>query len=250
VRSAAVVCLAALSLDASAAEEPGLLRVGAAASLREVALACARAFEAEQAGVTVAVSFGATSVLAAQLRAGAPLDVLLSADAEQSDALARDGIVHAPVVLARNRLVVIARPELAPFAAAADLAGPAIRRVAVPHAAVPVGRYARQWLAGRGLLEALRGRLVATEHARATLVAVEQGAADAAIVYVTDAALARRARVAWEIPASEQPEIVYAASVTRGARDPERARAFVALLTGEIGRGVFARAGFAPGAAP
>ena len=242
--TAALLALAAPGAATSSERAP--LRVGAAASLREVTEASARSFEAAPSGGAVAVSYGATSVLAAQLRAGAPLDVLLSADAALSEALARDGLTDPPVAFARNRLVVIARTGIARFAAAGDLADPALRRIAVPNAAVPVGRYAREWLAARGLLDALRPRLVATEHARATLLAVEQGAADAALVYATDAAHARRAHVAWEIPASEQPEILYAASVSRAARDPERARAFVSLLSDGAGREHLARAGFAP----
>jgi molybdate transport system substrate-binding protein len=248
------LCVAALVAAASlgpawpsAAET---LRVGAASSLREAADASARSFEALHPEVEVEVSYGASSVLAAQLRAGAPLDVLLSADAALAAELHRADIVRTPRVFARNRLVVVARRDLAPFISAADLAGPGLRRIAVPHAAVPVGRYARGWLEDRGLLEALLPRLVATEHARATLIAVDQGHVDAAIVYATDAALARRARVVWEIPPGEQPEILYAAAVAHDARDAALGDAFVALLTSGAGREHLVRARFAPGPTP
>ncbi len=235
--------LAALLLAAPSAG--GELLVGAATSLREPIEASARAFEAAHADVKVRFSYGASDVLAEQLRAGAPLDVLLSADAAVTAALELEGLCERPLPLARNRLVVVARPEIAELHAAADLAAPAIRRIAVPELGAPVGRYAREWLAARGLLERVKERIVQTEHARATLVAVDNGSVDAAIVYTTDARLAKHARVIWEIPDAEQPQILYTAVPLRGAREARAARAFVAFLIDGPGRADLERAGFA-----
>jgi molybdate transport system substrate-binding protein len=87
-------------------------------------------------------------------------------------------------------------------------------------------------------------RAVRTEHARATLVAVDHGLVDLAIVYVTDARLARRARVALAIPDSEQPRIDYVALVMTDARRPELARVFLDFLRGAYAGRVLADAGF------
>jgi molybdate transport system substrate-binding protein len=113
----------------------------------------------------------------------------------------------------------------------------------MPDGAVPVGRYAREWLAGLGLLAALEPRIVPTEHARATLAAVDAGHADAAILYATDARLARSARVAFAIPDDDQPTILYVAALSRSAR-PGAARLFE-WLRGERARDALAIAGFA-----
>lgn len=224
----------------------GELLIGAATSLREAVEASARAFEAAHPDTKLRLSYGASDVLAAQVRAGAPLDVLLSADDAVTAKLAQEGLCEQPRPLARNRLVVIARPEIPALRAAADLAAPAIWRIAVPEVGVPVGRYAREWLAARGLLERVKDRIVPTEHARATLVAVENGSVDAAIVYTTDARLAKTARVVWEIPEAEQPQILYTAAVLRGARSALAAREFIAFLIDGPGRADLSRAGFAP----
>jgi molybdate transport system substrate-binding protein len=223
------------------------LYVAAAASLREPIEVIAKRFEAAHPGTPARVVFGASSVLALQARAGAPLDVLISADPRIVDALARDGLIAARREIARNRLCVVATPELAAqLHAPRDLASGAVRRLAIPEQAVPVGHYAREWLARQGLLEAVKGRIVQTEHARATLVAVEQGRADAAIVYVTDARLARVAKVAFEIPTAEQPQIAYEAAVLTSARQPAEARAFLAALRAPDAQAVLHAAGFAP----
>lgn len=250
LRGAWIALGLALAAGGAAASASGDLDVGAAASLREVVEAAARAFEAEAPGVHVRAVYGASSALAAQLRAGAPLDLLLSADSRITDALAREGRVEPPRVFAHNRLVVMAAPGAPALREPADLVRPELRRLAVCGPAVPVGRYAREWLAARGLLAALDGRLVAPEHARAALVAVDQGLADAAIVYASDARVARRATLAFEVPAAEQPDIAYASAVLRDARRADAARAFAAFLTGERGRALLRDAGFGVGNAP
>ncbi|HXK21210.1 MAG TPA: molybdate ABC transporter substrate-binding protein, partial [Myxococcota bacterium] len=223
---AALVCAA--SRVGCARGEEGPLRVGAAASLREPVEQMAARFAAANPGVKVEPVFGASSELAAQLRAGAPFDVLLSADEEIPRALADEGRVRSARAFASNRLVVIATPEVAPqLAQPADLAGPAVRRLAMPGPAVPIGHYAREWLGRRGLVQAIEPLVVQTPDVRTTLSAVDAGNADAAIVYATDALGARSARVAFEIPEPEQPRIFYVAAIASDTRQPEVAARFL-----------------------
>lgn len=238
-RAAALALLALLAATAAGAEE---LRVGGAVSLREPLRELARRYGD---AAEVRLAFAASNVLAAQVRAGAPLQLLVSADPQVLDRLEREGLVRERVPFAGNRLVVVV-PSDARFVPgrAADLLAPGIRRIAIPEHAVPVGRYARAWLARHGLAEAVEARAVHTEHARATLAAVDRGDADAAIVYASDARLARSARVAFEVPADEQPAILYEAAVLAGA--PEAAHDFAAFLAGETGSRVLRAAGFSP----
>jgi molybdate transport system substrate-binding protein len=241
----AALLIAALARGAGADDE---LMVAAAVSLREPLEAVARAFESEHAGARVQLAFGATSALAAQVRAGAPLDVFVSADQATIDALVAEGLVRRETArpIAGNRLVVVVAPGVtARIARAGDLLRPELRRIALPERAVPLGHYAREWLARVGLLAALEPRLVATEHARATLAAVDDAHADAGIVYATDARTARAARVAFTPPDQEQPRILYVAAPLARARAPERAEAFLASLLSAEGRRELEAAGFA-----
>lgn len=222
--------------------------MGAAASLREPLLRVGRAFEAEHPGSAVVFSFGASSWLAAQIRAGAPVDVFLSADERQVTSLAPEAVARQPdpIVFASNALVaIVSRRADLEVARPDDLVQPGLRRFALPAAAVPLGHYARSWLAARGLIEALDQRIVQTTDARATLAAVELGQADAALVYATDAALARRARVAFAIPPEEQPSVVYVGVLTARAAAKREARAFLEFLHGP-GRTELRAAGFGP----
>jgi len=221
------------------------LNVAAAASLREPLTAIARSYERAHPGLRIRLAFAASSVLALQARAGAPIDVLVSADERIADDLERAGLVGSRRSVAGNRLVVVASREAAPHVRAPrDLASPAVRRIAIPQHAVPVGRYARQWLARHGLLEAVDARTVQTEHARATLAAVDHGQVDAAIVYASDARLARSARVAFEIPDAEQPRISYVALTLASARAPQPAEGFLAFLGEPDSEAILTAAGF------
>jgi molybdate transport system substrate-binding protein len=227
----------------------GDLVVAAAVSLTEPLGTIAARFEKEHPGAHVQLAFGASSALAAQAKAGAPMDVFVAADEETIAALASAGLVRKGTqqVIAGNTLVVIASRELrVPIESAADLARPEVRRIALPEAAVPLGHYGRAWLEGRGLLATLAPRLVATEHARATLAAVDAGNADAGIVYATDARTARSARVVFTPPAAEQPRIVYVAALLTSARAPSLADQFLAALMAADARHALVASGFSP----
>jgi len=249
---AIAVCLLLL-LVLAAAEGRAELIVGAAASLREPVEALARRATERLPPMDVRLSFGASSALATQIRLGAPIDVFLSADGLLVDRLVEEGRV-APVNrfrLARNRLVILRRPGLAAnLEHADDLAAAQIRRIAVGSAAVPVGRYARAWLESRGLLSAVAPKLVSTEHARAALSAVEHGHVDVAIVYATDARVAKHAQVAFVIPSEHQPDIHYLAAGIGARLRPEAMsddqRAFLELLQSGTMRQLLDNAGFLP----
>jgi molybdate transport system substrate-binding protein len=191
------------------------VRMGVASSLREVALFLRQELLERAEPIDVEMIFGASSALARQLALGAPMDLLVSADAAIVDELVQRGLLASGSVLeiARGRLVLVASPDwraLNPGIEALD--SPELKRIAVPSAAVPLGRYVRRWLESHGQLEALTGKIVTTEHARATLSAVDAGHVDLAIVYESDARLARQAVVLARIEASEYPSIRYVAA--------------------------------------
>jgi molybdate transport system substrate-binding protein len=245
----AVVLLALFPAPVGADE----LLVAAAASLRSPCTQIAARFEAEHPETGITLTFGASNLLAAQIAGGAPVDVFLSADVRSVDRLESSGLLlpGSRRAFAGNRLVAVQAEHLpAPIREAQELLGPEVRRIALPDPAVPVGRYAREWLARRGLLRDVEQRAVRTEDARATLAAVDLGHVDAAIVYATDAVLARAARVAFTIAPEEQPPIAYVGAATRRAAEPDTARSFLDFLVGP-GAAVLQEAGFSepPGSA-
>lgn len=227
--------------------QPIELIVAAASSLREPLTEISRSFERRHSDLRVRTTFGASNVLAIQARMGARIDVLVSADEHSVDTLCSAGLIGERRIVATNRLVVIVSREGArAIDEPSDLGSDAVRRIAIPEHSVPVGRYARDWLAGHALLDAVAPRTIRTEHARATLIAVDRGLADVAIVYATDARLARSARVAFEIPSGEQPRIVYVAASLADTREPTLASAFLSFLIEPGSASILQDAGFGP----
>ncbi len=223
------------------ASQPPLL-VFAAASLTESLEELGKAFR-EKTGTEVQFSFGASSDLARQIRAGAPADVFFSADTAKMDDLGKAGFVRREDrrEFLGNRLVVVvpANAAAAP-ASAADLAHLPRLALADPQG-VPAGVYARKWLESLGLWREIEPKVVPMLDVRAALAAVETEAAPAAIVYKTDAAISKKVRIAFVV--ENGPPITYSLSRVAASKN-DAARAFVDFLAGETGRAAFEKRGF------
>jgi molybdate transport system substrate-binding protein len=220
------------------------LVVFAAASTADAMTEIGHAFSAKDEG-SASFSFGASGDLARQIRAGAPADVLISADAEIVNELVRDHIALRGGVkrLASNRLVVIVPAE-----SRLDMSEPRrlreVARIALGDpAVVPAGRYAKRWLEGAGIWDGVREHLVPTLDVRAALSAVEAGRADAGIVYATDAATSTRVRIAYRVPPESAPAIAYVAARLERSKLASADR-FLEFLTSDEARLAFKRHGF------
>lgn len=222
----------------------GEVSVFAAASLADALTEIGSAWEAAS-GSRASFNFGASSDLARQIRAGAPADVFISADTAQMDRLEQEGLVRASDrhdLLANTLVVVVPQDSPARVTGPRDLA--AFRTIALADPqAVPAGAYARLWLQGLGLWDAIAPQVVPTLHVRAALAAVESGNAEAGVVYRTDAARSKRARVAFEVEPTQGPPIRYPVAPLATARGPATA-AFVSYLRSPAARAVFVRHGF------
>ncbi len=216
-----------IALHAVSASAEGAV-IGAAASLREPVEWLVEALRARDPEAEHALVFGASSTLAAQIRLGAPIDVFLSANRTLVEELVAQGHLDRASVFAfaRNQLVIIAPLDgVAPFSEPRALLADAVHRIALPAGAVPLGAYARAWLAAQGLEADALARSVATEHARATLAAVAGGNADVGIVYASDARTSDRVRVVYAVPEAETPGIEYVAARAKRASHPALADA-------------------------
>jgi molybdate transport system substrate-binding protein len=221
--------------------------VSAAVSLTDALTAVAEQYGKGGRG-TIRFNFAGSNVLARQILAGAPADVFISADEAQMDAVAPLLLDGSRVNLLRNQLAIVVpndRPRT--IANPRELAEPAFRRIAIGDpAAVPAGVYARAWLEQEGVWPAVVSRIVPGGSVRAALAAVESGAADAAIVYRTDARVALKATVAYVVPADRGPRIVYPAAVVRASAARDEAKRFVDYLRGADAARIFERFGFSP----
>src|SRR5690606_30936334 len=130
-----------------------------------------------------------------------------------------------------------------------DLVRGNIQRVAVGNPEhVPAGQYGKAVLENLGLWGRIQDKLVFGEDVRQVLAYVESGAADAGLVYRTDAAVSQRVRVVTQAPEGSHPPIRYPAAVVGTSRVPDEARMFVDYLLSEEGQATLAEYGLgAPG---
>ena len=244
------IALAWIPGSEAALTAAGEVTVSAAASLTDVLQQAAKMYE-WQTGDRLVLNFGASNTLARQIAAGARVDVFISADEAQMDAVAEHIVPGTRKDVLSNQLA-IAVPDDRPraFASARDLVDASIRRIAIGDpAAVPAGVYAKTYLERAGLWKQIAARIVPVGSVRLALAAVENGAADAAIVYRTDIGAARRAREAYVVPVAEGPAIRYPAAAIRGGTNRRGAQAFLAFLDSPQASALFTRAGFVPLAA-
>jgi molybdate transport system substrate-binding protein len=227
---------------ATAGNPAGTVTVLAASSLTGAFTEVAGAFEARHPGVHVALSFGGSSRLAAQVLDGAPADVFASADRDTMARVSAAGALSGrAVVFATNQLqIVVPAGNPRHIAGLADLTAPT--RVALCRVEVPCGAYAVQAFERAGLSVPQAGM---EEDVKAVLAKVQLGEADAGIVYVSDVRAATGVE-GIDLPKEASVSATYPASVLRDAPNPATARAFVEFLRGAEAQRILAQAGFGP----
>jgi len=233
---------------------PAEIVVYAAASLRDVLQELTPACE-KAIGARLVFNFGASNDLARQIEAANKADVFRSADETWMDHVARAGLVDAASrrSLLSNRLVVVGASDSSlTIAAPSDLNSAGVRRLALANPeAVPAGKYAKTWLEKAGAWAPVADRVVPFPDVRAALAAVESGGVDAGIVYRTDAAISKRVKVLYEVPAADGPRISYAVAAITNRPQVDAARRLVTWLAGPEALPAFERFGFVvPAQAP
>lgn len=225
--------LAAAVTGCSPPDDDRLL-VSAAASVADAAAEVAAAQEATSPSLTVDLNVGGSATLVEQLVRGAPVDVLVTADARTMARATATGAVADPMPFATNRMVV-AYPADGPARTAADLADPDLL-VGLCAPQVPCGATARTALADLGIEPAPD-----TEDGdvRTLLARLAAGELDVGVVYATDLRAADGAVAGVELPGAVTTLVVATA-----VDAPRGASAFVDLLRSPAGAAILRDHGF------
>lgn len=240
----------ASAMPSASAEVSGTLTVSAAASLQPAFERLTADFAKRYPKVTFEkTTFDGSSVLAAQIIGGAPVDVFASADAANMqkvvDAQLADGD---PIAFATSRLEIVVAPgnplgitALADLAkTTADGAAPVVVTCAPE---VPCGHAAQQLLDRDGVSLKPASE---EQNVTAVLTKVRAGEADAGLVYRTDVMRAGTEVTGIPIPGSEVAAGTYLIAPITGSRSPEAARAFSDYLRSDAAQSLLERLGFSP----
>lgn len=226
-----LLTLLALLLTNAAAFAGDRLTVSAAASMKESLSDITIKFQ-HDTGIGVDLNLGASGQLAAQIDAGAPVDVLVSAGEAPIKQLEITGKISASRIIAGNRIVLIVPADRKTISDFRSLATDSIARIVIGRPkVVPAGDYAMQVLDYLKLTSAIKTKLVYGQNVRQVLDYVARGEVDAGIVYTTDAAEAGNSvRVAAIADESSHDPVRYLAAVVKGSNESS-AEKFAEYLT-------------------
>ena len=243
-----IVVLAALTAAPagaarSSAKTSGSITVSAAASLTEAFTKLGSGFQRKNPKATVTFNFGSSSALVTQIQGGAPADVYASADLTNMDKLVSGGqVTTTPTPFARNQMQIAVKPgNPKNIKSVADLAN--VGTIALCGAAVPCGVYATSVLRRAGTMIP-ESSITRGADAKATLGAVSQGDANAAIVYVTDVKSAGATVSAVAVPDDQNVVAVYPIAPITTSSNPKLTRAFIAYVVSPAGQKTLAQYGF------
>lgn len=237
-----LVCGCRSNSDAQTAS----ITIFAAASLTDILHELTRRFEAREPGFTVHTHLGPTSLLAKQIQQGAPADLFMAASPMWAEYLReQDLTLDLEMKIARNTLVVLGAPALNPVRNVSELY--MAHRIAMADPShVPAGVYGKEALQCAGVWDIVEKAVIPVLDVRAALISVSSGAADLAIVYGSDAALAPDLQFMFEISGLCAPQIIYVISAVRGTPFPEVVDRFIHFTVDAAQQDLWTRFGFNP----
>ena len=241
-----ILLLAALVLGARAGAAE--VRVAVAANFSAPMQAIARAFE-QETGHKAVLSFGATGTFHAQIRHGAPFQILLAADAATPLRLEAEGLglPGSRFTYATGRLVLWSRqPGLVDDQGEVLRTGRYQRLALANPKLAPYGAAAIETLTRLGLLAALQPRIVQGDNIAQAYQFVATG--NAPLGFVALSQVQQEGRIAqgsgWLVPASLHAPIRQDAVLLRTGKGQPAALALLDFLKGEQARAVIRRFGY------
>lgn len=238
---------AILSAGCSDRQGKTVLTISAAASLKDAMNDIFKLYIDIEPDVELVGNFASSGTLQQQIEQGADVDLFLSAGSRQMDALADKNLIVAStrLDLVANELVLIAATSSDEIQDFDDLAGPAVEFLAIGNpGSVPAGLYAQESLTSLGLADAVKHKLVLAKDVREALAWVENGQAQAGLVYQSDAAGSDSIRIVCIAPEASHQPILYPAAVVAASDNQVAATDFLAFLSGEACAVVFDLYGF------
>ena len=233
-RLIAILALVMPTIAAAAGAEP--LRVAVAANFRNTAEALRELYRDEGYG-ELTISSASTGVLAAQLRSGAPFDVLLAADRERPQALFREGFaLDSPSCYAQGSLVLLGTENIDSALADSQQSIAIANPLSAPYGAAAVEVLGRPGFAGVDKRRVLRGGNVLQAYQY-----FESGAADLALV-----ARSLSPEQGLPIPSQWHAPIEQFALISRRSQQPELARTFLRILGSAEAAPILTANGYAP----
>jgi molybdate transport system substrate-binding protein len=221
-----------------------VLTIAAAANMEPALTEISKQFQAET-GIKTVCSFGATGNLAKQIENGAPFDLFISADVKTVDSLAAKSeiIADSKRIYARGKLVVWWPPDAKVVPEQlADVANPEFRRIALAKPEIaPYGAAAKESLEAAGLWDKVEPRVVYGENVGATYQYAKTGNVELAFIPLS---LVKDGEKYLLVDEKLHKPIDQAMCILKNSKQLDAAKKFAAFLTGEKGVAALQRYGY------
>ena len=234
------------------------LNVFAAASMTETLTEIQEMYKEVAPNVTLVFNFDSSGTLKTQIQEGADCDVFISAAQKQMNQLDKDAdpevntegldyVLEGTRINLLENKVVLAVPDGNPkgIESFADLGTDKLSLLALGNEDVPVGQYSEEILTNLGMLDQLEqeNKITYGSNVKEVTTQVSEAAADAGIIYATDAYSAGLPVVA-QADDIMCKQVIYPAAVLNISENQDAAEAFLDYLKTDDCMKVFEEAGF------
>ena len=234
------------------------LNVFAAASMTETLTEIQEMYKEVAPNVTLVFNFDSSGTLKTQIQEGADCDVFISAAQKQMNQLDKDAdpevntegldyVLEGTRINLLENKVVLAVPDGNPkgIESFADLGTDKLSLLALGNEDVPVGQYSEEILTNLGMLDQLEqeNKITYGSNVKEVTTQVSEAAADAGIIYATDAYSAGLPVVA-QADDTMRKQVIYPAAVLNISENQDAAEAFLDYLKTDDCMKVFEEVGF------
>jgi molybdate transport system substrate-binding protein len=232
--------------SAEKSEEPIVLTVSAASSMKDVLEEMSSIFQNEHSNIEIRFNFGASGSLAQQIEQGAPADLFLSAAVDKFDDLKKQVLLENETTLASNELVLVTSSEaddkLKDFN---DLSKDEIDKISIgTPSVVPAGTYAQQALVYYGVWEDIEEKIVYAKDVRQVLTYVETQNVQAGLVYKTDALISDKVKIIATADPKSHDVITYPIGILKNTDYPKEAQLFLDFIKSDDVKNIWNQYGF------
>jgi molybdate transport system substrate-binding protein len=244
-----LLAMIGLLMTVSSAHTTEIIRLSAPASMTDALQELIGLYATIEENAKVITNIGSSGAMAKQIREGAPADIYISANQKWMTLLREEQLIEptSEKVLVFNRLVFVGEKNTE-IISMADIVH--LQRIAIGSpASVPAGEYAAQAMQNSGIYAQLQqgNQLIIAKDVRQALVYADRGETEGAFVYKTDALLATRAAILFEVPQGLYEPVTYPMALTATGAESVAARAFYTFLASPEAMQVFSKYGFSTG---
>lgn len=243
-----IMLLAIMIFSAASAQTP--LLIGAAAGLTNVMRELKTEFEKNNPKIKLKMTFAASGVINAQVRAGAPIDVFVSANSSFG------GDRDYTKILDKKSIRIICTNSLA-FAVGENtginakkslislLSASGMKRIGIGNPSyVPVGTYAKKLLDSKKIWNKVKSKMIMGNSVRQVLAWLEQGVVDGGFIYATDVAISGKLKLIKKYTLIDGQKLIYPVAVTKRCRNKALATKFIDYLISDKAKKIFRKYGF------